>query len=306
MQTGHPNREREIAPVMLGLRPDASASQQEEPRSREDLEVRVLALEHERREMHRDLLEAAHIQRRLSGPRQMRRGRLEIASEVFPLRHLAGDFVTTMDIGARTWIAIGDIAGKGLAAAMWFTHLVSMIRCQAALAGDPAEVTAAINRNLCELRPTPPITTMILLSIDCLSGEVEYCNAGHPAALLVSTSAVRRLESGGPILGVVSGASFEAARVTINPGELLLGCSDGVLECRNGSDDEFGAERFVAKAREHSGEPAQAILFSVLGALQDFAADAPPHDDVSLLIIRRDRGALPQAAGGRFHVASLK
>jgi serine phosphatase RsbU (regulator of sigma subunit) len=291
METGSLDPRREIAPLAMGMNSGelAPGAQQEPPRKLEELELRILALEQERREVHRDLLEAAHIQRRLSGPRQMRRGQFDIASEVFPLRHLAGDFVTAMDIGGRTWIGLGDIAGKGIAAAMWFTHLVSMIHCQAALLGNPAAVTAALNYNLCELRPTPPITTMILLCIDPVSGEVEYCNAGHPAALLVGGSGVKPLDAGGPILGVVDGASFEPARVRMDAGDLLLGCSDGVLECRNRGDEEFGAERFAAKAREHAGEPAQAILFSVLGALQDFAAEAPPHDDVSLLVIRRDR-----------------
>jgi sigma-B regulation protein RsbU (phosphoserine phosphatase) len=256
-------------------------------RQREDLEVRLAALEKERREFYLDLVEAAHVQRRLSGPRQMRRGVFDIASEVFPVRHLAGDFVSAMDIGSRTWIALGDIAGKGIAAAMWFTHLVSLIRCRAAAEPNPAAVMEAVNQNLCELRPTPPITTMILLCLDGKSGDLEYCNAGHPPALLLRhTGVTKRLETGGPILGVVSGAKFETERLPAFAGDLLLGCSDGVLECRNPSDEEFGNQRFVRGACGHAGEPAQAILFSILAALQDFAADAPRQDDVSLLVIR--------------------
>jgi sigma-B regulation protein RsbU (phosphoserine phosphatase) len=129
---------------------------------------------------------------------------------------------------------------------------------------------------------------MVLLRLDWKTGKLEYCNAGHPPVLLVSASSLRGLDVGGPILGVVSRASFESAQLNINPGELLLGFSDGVLECRNGADQEFGEQRLVAKAREHGDGTAQSILFSLLGALQDFAADAPPHDDVSLLVIRND------------------
>ena len=88
------------------------------------------------------------------------------------------------------------------------------------------------------------------------------------------------------MLGVIAGASFESARVALRPGDMLLGCSDGVLECRNRSDEEFGDARFRAKAREHAGEPAHAVLFSILGGLQDFAVGMPRQDDVSLLVIR--------------------
>ena len=80
----------------------------ERGKQREDLELRVAALEQDRREVYQGLLEAAHVQRRLSGPRQIQRGRFDIASEVFPVRHLAGDFVSAVDIGARTWIAQAD------------------------------------------------------------------------------------------------------------------------------------------------------------------------------------------------------
>lgn len=289
MATGRYNRQPGIDSLSLpfNLAAFAPPVRAKRGRQREDLELRVAALEKDRRDFHLDLVEAAHVQRRLSGPRQIRRGVYDIASEVFPVRHLAGDFVSAMDIGSRTWIALGDIAGKGIAAAMWFTHLVSLIRCRAASESNPAAVMAAVNQNLCELRPTPPITTMVLLSLDAKSGDIEYCNAGHPPALLLRRTGVnKRLETGGPILGVVNGAKFEAEHLPVFPGDLLLGCSDGVLECRNPSDEEFGDQRFIRSVCGHAGEPAQAVLFSILAALQDFAADAPRQDDLSLLVIR--------------------
>jgi serine phosphatase RsbU (regulator of sigma subunit) len=289
MATGRYNAQAGTNPFLppLGLGEFAPAAPVERGRQREDLELRIAALEQDRREVYQGLLEAAHVQRRLSGPRQIQRGAFDIASEVFPVRHLAGDFVSAIDIGTRTWIALGDIAGKGIAAAMWFTHLVSLIRWRAGSEISPAAVVSAVNQNLCELRPTPPITTMILLCLDTNSAQVEYCNAGHPPALLVGRNGrLKRLETGGPILGVVNGAKFETEKLAIGAGDLLLGCSDGVLECRNRKDEEFGNERFVHAAREHAGEPAQAMVFSVLAALQDFAEDAPRQDDVSLLVIR--------------------
>ncbi len=254
--------------------------------SAEELELRLATVERERREIHQELFEAAQVQRRLSGPRQVRRGRYEIASEVFAVRHLAGDFVTALEVGTQTWVALGDITGKGLAAAMWFTHLVSLIRCHASKYRRTAPVMRELNDNLCALQPNPPFTSMVLFALD-ESGQVECCNAGHPAALVLRRGGeIETLETGGPLLGVVPGTPYQSGNLVLQAGDLLLGCTDGVLESRNASDEDFGHDRLVRIAREHEKESAQAILFSILGAVQDFVADLPRRDDMSLLVIR--------------------
>jgi sigma-B regulation protein RsbU (phosphoserine phosphatase) len=251
------------------------------------LELRLAALERESHEVQRELFEAAQVQRRLSGPRRLRRGHFAIASEVFPVRHLAGDFVCAMDIGEQTWIALGDISGKGLAAAMWFTHLVSLIRCYGTSDPRADAVMTALNGDLCGLEPEPPLTSVVLLVLDRTIGSVEYCNGGHPAPLLLRRSGkVERLEAGGPLLGVIRGATYESARVQLRCGELLLGCTDGILECRNADDEEFGNKRLLQVAREHAHEVASDLLFSILGAVQDFAECTPRQDDVSLLVVQ--------------------
>ena len=284
MATSRHHAGLEFEQILMTLAPEAARAEQQ-PAS--NLEFNLAMLERERRDFHQELLEAAHVQRRLSGPRQLARGTFEIAGEVFPARYLAGDFVSVMDVGERTWIFLGDIAGKGVAAAMWFTHLVSLIRCNAAANDDTAAIMRAVNRELCALRPTPPITSMVLMRLDWHADRLEYCNAGHPPALLLRRDArLERLETGGPVLGVIADAGFESARVSLRAGDVLLGCSDGVVECRNAADEEFGDERFIAEARQHAGEPAHAMLFSILGGLQDFAVGMPRQDDISLLVIR--------------------
>lgn len=253
----------------------------------EDLELRVAMLERERRDLGQQLFDAAQVQRRLSGPRQLKRGAFEIASEVFPVWHVGGDFVCVLDIGPQTWIALGDIGGKGLAAAMWFTHLVSLIRCHAASQAVVAKVMSALNGDLCALQPAPPLTSMLLFVVRHDAAQVDYCNAGHPAPLLLRSNAgLERLEAGGPLLGVVGGARYDSARLQLRPGDLIVGCTDGVLECHNAAGEEFGHARLARAACEHATEPALALLFSLLGAAQDFAVDTPRHDDISLLVMR--------------------
>ena len=240
----------------------------------------------------RDLLrleisEAAQVQRRLSAPCQLRRGFFDIAGEIFPARHLSGDFLAAFDVGSHTVLGVGDIAGKGLSAGMWFTHLVGLIRIFAESLQDPAEVAARINGHLAALRPEAPTATLFLIWADTRTGEFVYCNAGHPSPLVLRCDgSVEWLGPGGPLLGAVPGADFVNGRTILNPGDTMLSYSDGILECRNPRGEEFGVEGIVDAVRSAAG-PADAMLFSVLGSTQDFAAGQPRLDDLALMVVRR-------------------
>src|SRR5947209_17082408 len=113
------------------------------------LEDQLAALRSENDDLHRTLFEAAHAQRKLCGPRHLCRGPFEIASEIFPVRHLSGDFISIFDFEDDLVFAIGDIAGKGLSAAMWFSHLVTAIQLDFATCGDPASTLVEIGRASC-------------------------------------------------------------------------------------------------------------------------------------------------------------
>jgi serine phosphatase RsbU (regulator of sigma subunit) len=255
------------------------------------LDEQLAALHQERRQFYNELFEAAQVQRKLSGPRQWRRGRFEVASETFAVRFLSGDFVTLWEQEGALIFALGDIAGKGLAAGMWFTHIVSLLRVYAESRPDPAAVAAEVNRELCRLHPGPPITTLFLGKLDGNGGGLEYCSAGHPAPLLLRAQGTTEwLREGGPVLGAVGNARFDAGRVVLDPGDRLLAYSDGLLECRNAAGEEFGMMRILAAASRAEGASASSLLFSLLGAAQDFAASQPRQDDLSLLVVRHLEG----------------
>jgi len=244
------------------------------------------AFERERSQVRDELFAAAQVQRELGAPRRLRRGPFDIAGEIFPLRCVSGDFLAVFDVGARTILAVGDISGKGLAAGMWFTHLVGLVRIFAGTMEEMAAVAGAINRHLVGLQPKPPLATVFLARLDSGAGEFTYCNAGHPApALLRADGSVEWLRAGGPVLGALPGAVFTTGRAALDPGDTLLSYTDGVVECRNRGDEEFGVERLLAAARAADGNSAGAKLFSVLGAAQDFAASRPPADDLALMVV---------------------
>ena len=228
------------------------------------------------------------MQRRLCAPCELDWGEFEIAGEIFPVRHLSGDFFKVMELRSALGLALGDIAGKGLSAGIWQAHVMGLIQRSARKHSHPAKAVAAVNRELCHGDGEPPLTALFFARIDPLTNQLIYCNAGLPAPLLLrDNKTLERLEEGGPMLGAVKNAAFNTGNITLNPGDMLIAYSDGLTECRNSQDDEFEIERLVAAVRAVRGVPANRALFSMLGAVLDFADSCSPGDDMTLLVVRR-------------------
>jgi serine phosphatase RsbU (regulator of sigma subunit) len=248
----------------------------------------LLALRREQAKLQQAIFEAAQVQRRLCAPRELDWGEFEIAGEIFPVRHLSGDFFKAMELRSALGLALGDIAGKGLSAGIWQAHVMGLIQRSARKHSDPAEAVAEVNRELCHGDGEPPLTALFFARIDPLTNQLIYCNAGLPAPLLLrDNKTLERLEEGGPMLGAVKNATFSTGSITLKPGDMLIAYSDGLTECRNSQDDEFEIERLVAAARAVRGVPANRALFSMLGAVLDFADSCSPGDDLTLLVVRR-------------------
>lgn len=243
----------------------------------------------ERLDLHAQLFEAAQIQRKLSGPRMLQLGDMQFASEVFAARYLSGDFTVLSQNGSKVFATLGDIAGKGFAAGMWFTNLAGLLQSYGRPDSDPGTTASEINRHLCYLRPMAPFVTAFIAQVDCHLSTLTYCNAGHfPPVLLRADGRTELLATGGPLLGAIADAQFESDQVTFEPGDTLVVYSDGVLECRGASGEEFGSNRLLTAVREAKQPTAQATLMMLLAAVQDFANGNPLCDDVSLAVIQRD------------------
>lgn len=274
-----------------GQSPNAIASDSTE--SAGSLREELGRLRGEHAKLQQAIYEAAQIQRRLCAPRELVSGEFEIAGEIFPVRHLSGDFFKVMQLESALGLIVGDIAGKGLSAGIWQAHLMDLIQRCARTNLPPAEVVAAVNRELCQDQTEPPITALFFARLDPRSGELAYCSAGLPHPLILRRNkSVERLEKGGPMLGALKEAKYESERVCLNPGDLLLAYSDGLTECRNSLDEEFEMERLTAAAKAISGATANQVLFSTLGAVLDFADTCSPGDDLTLLVVRRREGSV--------------
>jgi len=251
-----------------------------------ELKLKLETLQKDYADLHTALVEAAQVSRRLCAPRLVRYHDIEIASEIFAVRHVPGDFFTVEETSNGVILALGDICGKGLAAGMWTTYLVGLVGAHTAKSQQPEAIVSGVNLDFCRLASVAPLASLFLAKLDPVTGILDYCSAGHPPALLLRADGqLEALSVGGTLLGVVPGATFERGSVQLRAGEVLLICSDGILESFNDADQEFGRERLEAELHTAQGGSADAILFSVLGAVQDFAAPRPLTDDMTLVVV---------------------
>jgi len=260
----------------------------------------LIAVRREHAKLQQAIYEAAQVQRKLCAPRELVWGEFEIAGEIFPVRHLSGDFFKVMQLGSVLGLVVGDIAGKGLSAGIWQAHLMGLIQRAARIHSAPADAVAEVNRDLCQDQDEPPLTALFFARLDPHSNDLVYCNAGLPAPLLLrQNKTVERLEKGGPMLGAMPQAVFQSGRVRLNPGDMLIAYSDGVTECRNSQEEEFEMGRLSAVAGAVGGASANHALFSTLAAVLDFADARPPDDDLTLLIVRRREATMKEPANLR-------
>jgi serine phosphatase RsbU (regulator of sigma subunit) len=280
---------------------------------RQELELKLTDLQQHYAELRTEIFEAAQVHRRLCAPRQLRFGNFEVASEIFAVRHLPGDFFTVQQQYDGVVFALGDICGKGLAAGMWTTHLVGLLSARMAVNATLEGIVAGVNRDICLLKSFMPLVSLFVAKFDPNTGVVKYCSAGHPPAFLLRANGeLELLSDGGMLLGVVAAAPYACGSFVLGEGDVLMVYSDGITESQNVAGEEFGYGRLEDQLRRAAGvadrkvqaEPpptkltadgllsqgrtADAMLFSVLGAVQDFAAACPLVDDMSLAVIRRD------------------
>jgi sigma-B regulation protein RsbU (phosphoserine phosphatase) len=264
---------------------------------RQELEVKLADLQRDYAELHTEILEAAQVHRRLCAPRHVRFGDFEIASEIFAVRNLPGDFFTVEEKSDGVILALGDICGKGLAAGMWTPHLVGLVGARVATTSTPEAIVAGVNRDLCLLKSFMPLASLFLAKLDPITGIVKYCSAGHPPAFLLRANGeLELLSEGGPLLGVVPAAPYVSGSFKLGAGDVLTIYSDGITESLNYAGEEFGYARLEDQLRRAQANAPNAVaqagsaetaLFSVLGAVQDFAASCPLVDDMTLAVVRQ-------------------
>jgi phosphoserine phosphatase RsbU/P len=197
------------------------------------------------------------------------------------------DILSARDGDGELYFAVADVSGKGVAAALLMAHLNASFRSLIQVGLPLQEIVARQNRLLLETNLPSSYATLVCGRAD-RTGRVEICNAGHLPPLIARRGGVEALGASGFPIGMVAERSYTVTVEQIDPGETLLLYTDGLVESRNGGDEEFGQTRLVDLLDRERRLPPRALADAVLRAQRSFTAGAPSHDDLSLMVIRRE------------------
>jgi sigma-B regulation protein RsbU (phosphoserine phosphatase) len=217
-------------------------------------------------------------------------GRFGIAGKNVPSFDVGGDyfdFVPGPD--GRMVVSLGDVAGKGMAAALLMTDLRATMRAQVEAGRPIVDLTSRLNRSIYENVRGERFITLMVAMVNGETGDVSYVNGGHnPPYLLRADGTLETLTTGGLLLGIFPEAVYETATVTLRAGDVLTLYSDGVTEARNPKGEEYGEERLEAFLRTHNALPPEKLVASLIGEIQQFTNAAQLADDVTVVVIRCD------------------
>ncbi|MGA2143559.1 MAG: SpoIIE family protein phosphatase [Bryobacteraceae bacterium] len=236
-----------------------------------------------------DLELATQIQSRLLPPRDIALEGWDTQYCYKPVGAVGGDYceLVVLGDGKSLFFAVGDVAGKGVAASLLMTHLSAIFRSLLSVDLPLADVVSRANRLFCE--STAPAHYATLACGRATAKGVELCNAGHCTPLLLRPDATQRLDSTGLPLGLFCGGQYTVQHLSLGAGESLVLYSDGITEAQDPAGDEYKEERLIRSLRDHLGQGADAMADGVLGDVTRFCQARPPADDMTLLIVRRRR-----------------
>ena len=200
------------------------------------------------------------------------------------------DFIPRPD--GSMLIALGDVSGKGTAAALLMSSLHAAIHGQVAATSSLEATISAVNTYLSENTPANRFVTLFATELDPATGVLRYINAGHnPPLIGRSDGTIEQLSAGGLPLGIMPFAEFELGETRLGEGDVLVVYSDGVSEANNLAEEEFGLERLRDVLKANLKGTASSIRDKVESALSEFTGTAPANDDITLVIVKKCEAA---------------
>ncbi len=214
----------------------------------------------------------------------------DIAGSSIPAEIVGGDYFDFIPVDEnRLAVCLGDVSGKGLAAAVLMANLQATVRGQTLLRLPPAECVGHVNTLLSRSTDAHKFATFFYAILDSERHELSYCNAGHDPPLLAGRGrSPSLLETGGLVLGFLDPVSYEEEVIALDPGDLLVVYSDGITDATDDRDVPFGTERLSEALDRGRGETAAALIERIVSAVREHAGPQPQSDDMTLVVLKRE------------------
>jgi serine phosphatase RsbU (regulator of sigma subunit) len=252
--------------------------------------ARLIEARLERERFERELALASEIQQRFQPTAPPHVKGYELQGISFPCYEIGGDYYDFIEReDGRLVIALGDVSGKGTAAALLMSSLHAAIHAQSASHDSLVATISAVNKYLANNIPTNRFVTLFYAELDPESGALSFLNAGHNPPLIVhAAGTVEQLASGGLPLGIKPDAEYREGRTQMQKGDVLVIYSDGVTEAQSPTGEEFGATRLYEVVSRNIEASAAGIRDRIESSLTKFAQGTSAADDITLVIVKRE------------------
>ena len=253
--------------------------------------ARLVEARLERERMERELALASEIQQRFQPTAPPIVEGYELQGISFPCYEIGGDYYDFIEReDGRLVIALGDVSGKGTAAALLMSSLHAAIHAQSASHDSLVATISAVNRYLADNIPANRFVTLFYAELDPMPGTLSFLNAGHnPPLIIHAAGTVEQLASGGLPLGIKRDAEYREGRTQLQPGDVLVIYSDGVTEAVSPTGEEFGATRLYEVVSRNIEASAAGIRDRIESSLTKFAQGTSAADDITLVIVKRQQ-----------------
>jgi len=215
---------------------------------------------------------------------------LDYCGECRPAREIGGDYYDFLELPeGRLGIAIGDVSGKGIGAALLMASLEASLRALAAVKHDLVDLIRQVNRLVCEASSSNRYATLFYAEYDPRTLQLSYINAGHNPPIVLRYSAngceVMRLETGGPVIGLLR-QSYQQEAFPLRTGDQIVLFTDGISESLNTHEEEWGENQLIQCVKNCRGLSTHEAMAQIFAAADAFSAGTSQHDDMTLVVLR--------------------
>ena len=248
--------------------------------------ARLLREAEDKRRMEREIQTAREVQAALLPESYWTEPYFTVTGTCVPCLDLGGDYIDQFKLpSAATGYVVADVCGKGIAAALLAAALQGCLATEMAGERPLKDTVERVNRVICKLAPMGNFISMICCALTA-DGELCYVNAGHCPLLLVTSSGIQQLVTQGVALGIEESLPYNEGRVQMQPGDLAVMYTDGVIEADGPGGELYGDDRLEAVLAHAHGSSAPEVARQILDSVESFRGEHPVTDDITLMVVR--------------------